>query len=289
MMIEMWLLKLFSMHNRNHRSAGQRRRSYHRQCISPDMPSCSPVDKEDIRSVDEHHHDLCSDNKRQTNLCSLYELLSSNLLVLFMSSPGSERRRLQGSAKGEGEDPGFGQRAVVDGIEVDRGLLFTLTAWEESHSCRGTVNTILTFHFYFYKFMRTRLKSYPWRLGEQCDVRRWWSPSQPPLGCTWWSSCVRQWPCWVWGECLPGRRGGRTWPCTLQPEPEDSFTNETDFCYFLSSLLIVVVTLSRKRHPPSQWCTGCVSDHDLHQAKSLALWWEQSHAVQDRRDHQNNI
>lgn len=128
MMIEMWLLKLFSMHNRNHRSAGQRRRSYHRQCISPDMPSCSPVDKEDIRSVDEHHHDLCSDNKRQTNLCSLYELLSSNLLVLFMSSPGSERRRLQGSAKGEGEDPGFGQRAVVDGIEVDRGLLFTLTA-----------------------------------------------------------------------------------------------------------------------------------------------------------------
>lgn len=66
--------------------------------------------------------------KCQKYLCSLDELLSGSFLVLFMSSPGSECRRLQGSAKGERHDPGFGQGAVVDGIEVDGGLLFALTA-----------------------------------------------------------------------------------------------------------------------------------------------------------------
>lgn len=78
-------------------------------------------------------YDLSEMNKY---LCSLDELLSGSFLILFMSSPGSERRCLQGSTKGKRHDPGFGQRAVVDGIEVDRGLLFTLTAWEKSYSCR---------------------------------------------------------------------------------------------------------------------------------------------------------
>lgn len=54
-----------------------------------------------------------------------------------MSSPGSECRSLQGSAEGECEDPWFGQRAVVDGIEVKSGLLFTLTTREKSYSCGG--------------------------------------------------------------------------------------------------------------------------------------------------------
>lgn len=68
-------------------------------------------------------------------LCSLDELLSSCLLVLLMSPPGSEGGRLQGSAKGEGQDPGRGQRAVVDGVQVDRSLLFALTSGEKSYPC----------------------------------------------------------------------------------------------------------------------------------------------------------
>lgn len=68
-------------------------------------------------------------------LCSLDELLGGGFLVLLVSSPGSERGRLQGSAKGERQDPGFGKGAVVDGVEVDRCLLFALTAREKSHSC----------------------------------------------------------------------------------------------------------------------------------------------------------
>lgn len=57
------------------------------------------------------------------------------------------------------------------------------------------------------------------QLGELCGAEQWGLPLQPPLGCIWWSSCVQEWPCWVWAECLRGTRGGLTWPCTLQPGP----------------------------------------------------------------------
>ena len=72
-------------------------------------------------------HSFAKDDRRR-DLCSLDEMLHRGFLVLLVSSPGSEGRRLQGSAKGEGQDPGFGQGTVVDGVEVDRGLLFTLAA-----------------------------------------------------------------------------------------------------------------------------------------------------------------
>lgn len=71
------------------------------------------------------------------HLCSLDELLSGRFLVFFVAPPGSESRCLQGPAEGERQDPGFEQRAVVDGVEVDGGLLFALTSWEESNSCSG--------------------------------------------------------------------------------------------------------------------------------------------------------
>lgn len=57
------------------------------------------------------------------------------------------------------------------------------------------------------------------QLGVLCGAWRWWSPLQPPLGCTWWSSCVQEWPCWVWAECPLSTHDGLTWPCTLQPGP----------------------------------------------------------------------
>ena len=45
MLMEMWLLRLFSMHDRNHSCAGQRPRSYLLQDTSPDRPDCSPADR----------------------------------------------------------------------------------------------------------------------------------------------------------------------------------------------------------------------------------------------------
>lgn len=65
----------------------------------------------------------------------------------------------------------------------------------------------------------TIILTYLSQLGELCGAEQWGLPLQPPLGCTWWSSCVQEWPCWVWAECLRGTRGGLTWPCTLQPGP----------------------------------------------------------------------
>lgn len=54
-----------------------------------------------------------------TYLGSFDKLLSCIFLILLVAPPGPERRRLQGSAEGESEDPGFGQRAVVNGVQVD--------------------------------------------------------------------------------------------------------------------------------------------------------------------------
>lgn len=54
-----------------------------------------------------------------TYLCSFDKLLCCIFLILFVAPPGSQRRRLQGSAEGESQDPRFGQRAVVDGVQVD--------------------------------------------------------------------------------------------------------------------------------------------------------------------------
>ena len=51
------------------------------------------------------------------------ELLRGGLLVIQLSLPGVEGRGLQGSAVGEGQGPGFGQGAGVDGIEVNAGVL----------------------------------------------------------------------------------------------------------------------------------------------------------------------
>lgn len=64
-----------------------------------------------------------------------------------MSSPCSEGGRLQGSAKGERQDPGFREGTVVDGVQVNRGFLFALTAREESNSCGGADELMLLCFF----------------------------------------------------------------------------------------------------------------------------------------------
>lgn len=123
-------LRVLSMHGRSRRRAGQPHRRSHPRRTSPDRPDCSPV----RGAADETRQlGLQTANRRGGNfflkyLCSFDELLSGRLLVLFMTPPGSEGGRLQSPAEGEGQDPGFGQGAVVDGVEVDGGLLFALTS-----------------------------------------------------------------------------------------------------------------------------------------------------------------
>lgn len=70
---------------------------------------------------------------KPVHLCPLDKLLSSSPSIIPLSSPGIECRCLQGTPIGEGEGPGPGKWAAVDGIEVERSLLFTLTPRQESH------------------------------------------------------------------------------------------------------------------------------------------------------------
>lgn len=55
--------------------------------------------------------------------------------VLFLATPGLEGRCLQGTAIGEGQSPWLVQGALVDGIEVDSGLLLTLATRQEGDAC----------------------------------------------------------------------------------------------------------------------------------------------------------
>ena len=64
----------------------------------------------------------------------LHELILAGLAVLLLASPGLECGGLQGAAVGEGEGPGPVQGTLVDGIQVDGGLLLTLTARQEGHA-----------------------------------------------------------------------------------------------------------------------------------------------------------
>lgn len=69
---------------------------------------------------------------------SLDVLVLAGLAVLLLASPGLQCGGLQGPAEGEGEGPGPVQRAVVDGVEVDCGLLLALTARQEGHTWERT-------------------------------------------------------------------------------------------------------------------------------------------------------
>lgn len=65
------------------------------------------------------------------HLGALDELLGGGLLVAELPFPCLQGRGLQGAAVGEGERPGLGQGAGVDGVEVDTGLLLRLAARQE--------------------------------------------------------------------------------------------------------------------------------------------------------------
>lgn len=63
-----------------------------------------------------------------SDLGTFDELLGGGLLVGQLSFPCVQGRGLQGTAIGESQGPGLGQRTVVNGIKVHTGLLFGLAA-----------------------------------------------------------------------------------------------------------------------------------------------------------------
>lgn len=54
------------------------------------------------------------------------ELLGGGLLIAQLSSPCVQRGGLQGAAVREGQSPGLGEGAVVDGVKVDAGIFLGL-------------------------------------------------------------------------------------------------------------------------------------------------------------------
>lgn len=77
---------------------------------------------------------MCDPFPVVSHLSTLDEFLSGSLLVAQLSSPGAQGGRLQGTAVGEGQGPGLGQWAVVNGIKVHAGLFFRLAARQECHA-----------------------------------------------------------------------------------------------------------------------------------------------------------
>lgn len=67
----------------------------------------------------------------KTHLCPLEELSLGSLHVVFASLPGLQYGGLQGTAVREGQGPWLASRTLVDGVQVDSGVLFRLTAAEE--------------------------------------------------------------------------------------------------------------------------------------------------------------
>lgn len=93
-------------------------------------PSVSPTTHRDTAFR------IPSHGGRPHHLCALDKLLSGGGGVVLLPAPGAERRRLQRPPVGEGEGPRPHQRARVDGIEVDGGLLLTLPPGQEGDTCR---------------------------------------------------------------------------------------------------------------------------------------------------------
>lgn len=130
------------MHGRSRSCGSQYRCSCRHWGTSPDMPDCWPANRQDVVTLVVKGSDHWLPVAGSAYLCSFDKLLRCIFLILLVAPPGSQRRRLQGSAKGESQDPRFGQRAVVDGIQVDWRLLLTLTTREKGNSCAGEENNL---------------------------------------------------------------------------------------------------------------------------------------------------
>ena len=83
----------------------------------------------------------CLINKRyeyaasiRTYLRSLEELVLSSREILGLAGPGAEHGSLEGTTEAEGQSPWLLAGELVDGVQVDGGLLLGLSTAEESDS-----------------------------------------------------------------------------------------------------------------------------------------------------------
>ena len=73
-------------------------------------------------------------------LGALKQLVLAGSNVLLLASPGTQDGGLQGTTVREGEGPWADQGNVVDGTQVDGGLLLGLTSRQEGHASNGGGN-----------------------------------------------------------------------------------------------------------------------------------------------------
>lgn len=70
----------------------------------------------------------------KTYLRALKKLSLTGSDVLLLASPCAQHRGLKGTTVGEGKGPWAAQRNIVDGAQVDGGLLLRLTTRQEGHT-----------------------------------------------------------------------------------------------------------------------------------------------------------
>lgn len=68
----------------------------------------------------------------KTHLCPFAESFLCSCPVFCFALPGSKSRGLERTAVGEGQLPGAVERHLVDGTQVDGGLLLTLASRQEA-------------------------------------------------------------------------------------------------------------------------------------------------------------
>lgn len=139
-----------------------------------------------------------------------------SLLVRCLSLPCSKSRGLESTAIREAHLPGSVQGKLVHGVQIQRGLLFTLTTREEADAWEPEERS-----WAFEKRLNggRPLMTYQVQQLAQCVWEQLLLPWRPPEGCTSWCRSVQQWPCLVWAEFPPDTHGGQRELCTQPPGP----------------------------------------------------------------------
>lgn len=81
-------------------------------------------------------HDLDYALPNSTYLSTVEELILTSSNVLLLAAPGAQHGCLQSTTVREGESPWSQQWNLVDGVQVDGGFFFRLTAGQESDTWR---------------------------------------------------------------------------------------------------------------------------------------------------------
>lgn len=198
----------------------------------------------------------------KTYLCPGAKSFLCSCLVGCFALPGCKSRGLECTAIREGQLPRAMDGHLVDGVQIEGGLLLTLASRQEANAWKDRAA------FYLYFYINNKLnsisltgslkwKSQPYDTHQvqqqgRCASKRSLWPWQPPEGWTSLGRSVQQWPCWASAECPPGTHGGQTEPCTQQPEPKDRWTELLlhmlqNYFWLESNFLLVAGRQSHKR------------------------------------------